>query len=218
MNDNNEYDLKIKRSPVPFVGVGIFWLIWAIVFPLYAWYHFAMVSVFSLGIYFLGNRIFPPKQIKVPRPAKLELSGDVDVDKLVKGSWRKLENIENLAKIIQPINAPLAEDTSELVSSGYKILNYVTKFPDRMPLIRRFLTYYVPTLDKLLESYIDFKRHGTARETVAEIEDTVPSMKSVFRKQLDKLMEDRELDISTDIDVLESKLSSDGLKMGVDGE
>ncbi len=219
MNENNnEYDIKLKRSPLPYIGVGAFWFIWAFLFPLYLWYHFIIVAALSCGVYFVGNRVFPPKQIKVPRIPKLETSGVDDVDHQLKASYKLLGNIEESTKIVQTINSSLAAESHELVMSGYKILNYIAKYPDRIQLVRRFLTYYVPTLDKLLDSYIDFRRHDAARETVREIEEAVPAMKAVFIKQLNKLMEDRELDISTDIDVLEAKLAGDGIKNNIDNK
>ena len=116
----------------------------------------------------------------------------------------------NVVKLY-PLNETLAGQVGELVVSGEKILAYLAKNPDKAPLVRRFLNYYLPTLNKLSAAYIDFSSHGTSAETMAEIEQTVPAMKEVFAKQTAKLLSDYELDISSDITVLESKLQSDGL-------
>jgi len=201
-----EYDYKLKKSPVPYITTGAFWLLWALIFPLYAWYHFLIVTVLSIGIYFITARIFPAKQIKVRREHKIKLSGDRETDELIKEARICIMRIEQSSSVIESINSSLAADSRILVDRGVKILDYIAVNPESSKLVRRFLNYYIPTLDKLLVSYIDFKKHNTAQVTCTEIEETVPEMKNVFQGQLDKLLSDRELDISTDIDVLESKL------------
>ncbi len=211
MYEVTEYDIKLVKSPVPYISVGAFWLLWALMFPLYLWFHFVIAAFVSLGIYFITGRMFPAKQVKIPRKHRIELSGDAEVDRQIKNARDNIKKIETSVKTIEVINKSLADDSTQLVSSGYRIIAYISKNPGRASLVRRFLNYYLPTLEKLLESYIEFKMHNTAPETIFEIEQTVPTMKEVFQKQIDKLLMDRELDISTDIDVLESKLAGDGL-------
>lgn len=205
--DNYEYDLRIVKSPVPYIAVGAFWILYALLFPLYLWYHFIIAGAISVGIYWLSTRVFPAKQIKVRREHQIELSGDKETDKLIREARANIKHIEANAAVIEPMNPYLSADARVLVDSGCKILDYIAQYPDSVKLVRRFLAYYLPTLDKLLSSYIDFRKHDTAEETVREIEETVPEMKEVFKKQMEKLLSDRELDISTDIDVLESKLN-----------
>lgn len=202
-----EYDYKLEKSPVPYISVGAVWAIWAVALPLYEWYHFLLAAGVSVAVYFVASRIFPAKQIKIRRQHKIELSGDKDTDMLIKEARDCIKDIEKTAVAIDTVTPSLANDARVLVDDGVKILDYISKYPESAKLVRRFLNYYLPTLDKLLNSYIDFKKHGTAAETCAEIEDTVPEMRKVFQGQLEKLMSDRELDISTDIDVLESKLN-----------
>jgi len=98
-----------------------------------------------------------------------------------------------------------------LISDGYKILDYLRRYPGRISLLRRFLTYYLPMLRKLCTSYIEFRKNDTAKQTSAEIEEAVAEMREVFRRQIDKLYADHELDISSDIAVLDGMLEGDGL-------
>lgn len=213
MYEITEYDIKLVKSPVPYISVGLFWVLWVFLFPLYLWYHFVVAGFLSVAVYFITGRLFPAKQVKIPRKHRIELSGDEDVDRQIKNARDHIKKAEASVRIIETINKSLADDSTHLISSGVRILSYISKNPDRASLVRRFLNYYLPTLEKLLESYIEFKMHNTAPQTVAEIEQTVPTMKEVFQKQIDKLLMDRELDISTDIDVLESKLAGDGLQI-----
>lgn len=66
-------------------------------------------------------------------------------------------------------------------------------------------------IDKICRAYIEFAESDTGVDTRAEIEDSVTAMKESFKLQIDKLYADRELDISSDIAVLESILGHSGV-------
>lgn len=168
---------------------------------------FGLVAVISAGVYIIIKKLLQIKRYR------FELSGDNEVDRQIKNARDNIKMIETSAKSIRIINKILADDIGQLIAGGCNILAYISKNPDRAPLARNFLGYYLPTIKKLLLSYIEFKTHSVAPETTAEIEKLIPVMKEVFAKQIEKLAMDRELDISTDIAVLESKLAGDELQI-----
>ncbi len=96
-----------------------------------------------------------------------------------------------------------------------KIFKAVQEKPEKEPQIKSFMSYYLPTTLKLLHSYADFGASGAQGENIksakAEIERILDTLVDGFRKQLDKLYETEAMDISSDIDVLETMLRRDGL-------
>jgi hypothetical protein len=96
-----------------------------------------------------------------------------------------------------------------------KIFKAVEDNPEKLPQIKSFMSYYLPTTLKLLRSYADFERSGADGDNVksakAEIERILDTLVDGFKKQLDKLYETEAMDISSDIDVLENMLRKDGL-------
>ena len=87
--------------------------------------------------------------------------------------------------------------------------------PAKLPQLRRFLNYYLPTTLKLLNAY---DRMGAAGVEGANIDSTMGRIDAMmdkvveaFDKQLDALFADEALDISTDITVLEQMLAQEGL-------
>ncbi len=96
-----------------------------------------------------------------------------------------------------------------------RIFQAVQEKPEKEPQIKSFMSYYLPTTLKLLRSYADFERSGASGENIssakAEIERILDTLVDGFRKQLDKLYESEAMDISSDIDVLETMLRRDGL-------
>ena len=97
-----------------------------------------------------------------------------------------------------------------------RIFKAVQEKPEKLPQIKSFMSYYLPTALKLLHSYADFDQAGAGGENVAgakaDIERILDMLVDGFKKQLDKLYETEAMDISSDIDVLENMLRRDGLK------
>lgn len=67
----------------------------------------------------------------------------------------------------------------------------VSENPDKLPAIRKFMQYYLPTLLKLLRSYDHMEEQGirgeNIRRTMQEIETVLDTVVEAFNKQLDNL-------------------------------
>ncbi len=104
-------------------------------------------------------------------------------------------------------------DRLELVTS--KIFAHVEKYPDQLPAIRKFMSYYLPTTLKLVNAYREFEKQPVqgANITTAkqEIEETLDTINIAFENLLDDLFQKAALDVSTDISVLETMLMQEGL-------
>ena len=98
------------------------------------------------------------------------------------------------------------------------IFAYVEAHPAKLPEIRRFMNYYLPTTLRLLDAYKSFSgqpvqgRH--LEETRAQIEDTVETVVQAFSNLLDGLMQDDLRDVSADMTVMKSLMEQDGLTGG----
>ena len=102
-----------------------------------------------------------------------------------------------------------------------KIFKAVEEHPERKPQIKSFMSYYLPTTLKLLNSYSTFEKLEVegeniraAKENISGILDTLAAG---FEQQLDKLFQADAMDISADIDVLETMMKRDGLSDDASG-
>ena len=79
----------------------------------------------------------------------------------------------------------------------------------------QFLCYYIPVTLKILESYRQITNYGleggNALATKKRIAAATPLIRGAFEKELDNTYENKMIDITTDIDVLEAMLSKDGI-------
>lgn len=126
----------------------------------------------------------------------------------------------NILKEMRQVNDDIPdEDISaridEMEDLTSKIFKAVQEKPEKLPQIKSFMSYYLPTALKLLHSYAEFDQNGAGGENVesakADIERILDMLVEGFRKQLDKLYEADAMDISADINVLETMLKKDGL-------
>jgi hypothetical protein len=206
-----EYTLKRKRSPLPLLMSAGFLGLYAVITTLSAWFHFLIAGAGTLLLYTVSKRIFPPVEVKVPRKRQLPSSGNGETDKLLGTGENYLKNAESSMTKIAAFNRSFADEIAPVLACGYKINSYVAENPEQRQSLRRYYSYYLPQLDKLLRAYLTFHRHGmdgrNASAAMREIEDAVRAMYAAFSAQLDKLLYDMTLDITTDIDVLESMLS-----------
>lgn len=96
-----------------------------------------------------------------------------------------------------------------------KIFDYVEVHPEKLPEIKKFMEYFLPTTLKLLDAYkkLDYQpiEGHNIKNSKLEIEETIDTINHAFENLLDSLFEDLAMDISTDISVLETIFAQEGL-------
>ena len=103
------------------------------------------------------------------------------------------------------------KDLDELVR---KMLQTVVDDPNEASRMRKFMSYYLPTTLKLLQSYRTMKTRGVSySEMTTTRENLIHALDMILQaaqKQLDAMHKDDMLDMSADMDVLEQMLKRDG--------
>ena len=207
-----------RPSVVPIYAVGVTWLIWSLVLPLYLPLHWFGAAAASLAVYVLGRSlIWKDRVLIVPKepeaPAQEETGGDPEIAALKKERERALSEMRRLNDNIE--DAVISAQIDRLEEVTGKILDYVAQHPDKRPQIRKFLNYYLPTTLKLLNAYDRMGSAGVSGAnidgTMGKIETMMETIVAAFDRQLDALFGDEALDIATDITVLEQMLAGEGL-------
>lgn len=165
----------------------------------------------SILTYALSSRFIKPIACEVAD--KPVTSGDQLADQLLEAGYEYMIELEKAAKEIN--NSLIEKSVNKMLNALDKILIEVRKHPHKAKNLRKFINYYLPTLIKLLKSYDKMEESGISEENVTttmhEIEAFFLKAASAFEKQLDKLYADEKLDITSDIDVLETLMSQQGL-------
>ena len=204
-----------KAYIIAFLVMGAVVVLYSLIFKLYRWQHYLIAA----GIALLAGRIAyimaqgvdtskeAPVQQVIPK------TGDTAVDSLVEKGQEMLAEIRKENDLIP--DAELTAQMDQLDDVANRIFRTVAEQPAKAPQIRRFMDYYLPTTLKMLAGYRKMdERQVTgknAQETRSQIREAMNTVLKAFDKQLDALYQDDMLDLSTDIDVMETMLRQDGL-------
>ena len=94
-----------------------------------------------------------------------------------------------------------------------QIFRVIEKDEKKERQVRTFLEYYLPTTQKLLDSYVEFEAAGVDGENLRmakeKIEDTMGNIVRGFENQLDALYAAEAMDIQSDIDVMNNMMQRD---------
>lgn len=113
-------------------------------------------------------------------------------------------------RIADPVISGKIDRLEELAG---KIFRIVEEEPEKRAKAATFLNYYLPTTQKLLDSYADFEESGVSGENVSQakrrIADTMDKIVAGFERQLDQLYQSDAMDVDSDIRVMEQMLRRD---------
>lgn len=96
-----------------------------------------------------------------------------------------------------------------------EIFKQVEKNPEKLSEVRKFTNHYLPMTLKLVNSYKDLNNQAIEGDNIkkakVEIEKSIDLINGAFANLLDDLFEDVVLDISSDISVLKTLFTQEGL-------
>lgn len=203
---------KLQKSTVPIYAVGITWMAYALLFPLYRTAHYIAAAILSAAVYFVANKIFKPKEVLVEK-ALIGKTGNERVDNLLEEANGYIIELRKYKKTIN--NLSVSAKVLSIEEITMKILNYIVDHPDDISNVRRFINYYLPTTNKLLNSYVDLESQNASTPNIAgtmqKIDDMLETVIEAFNKQHDSLYEYKAMDIGAEIHVMEDILTSEGL-------
>ena len=208
---------KVRKSAAPFYGAAAAWVVYALAFDLYRWNHFVFAALLSAGVFLLLRGVCRDEvtEIPVPDPPREEEkpSGNAELDKMISDGRKAVSEMKRLDDAIE--DEKISADIRRLETICQQIFQQVKADPAKLPQIRRFMDYYLPTTLKLLNAYDRMDATGVAGENITGTKERVESIMgtivSAFEKQLDSLFGADAMDISTDISVLETMLAREGL-------
>ena len=210
-----------RKSTAPFYAAAVVWLAYALVFPLYEPLHYALAAGAAILAFLAAAALCRAGAAgeatgaeEKKEPVKEQIStGNPELDRMIRDGTLAIREMKRLD---ENIAAPgISADIVRLEQVSARIFDEVRTHPEKLPQIRRFLDYYLPTTLKLLNAYDRMSGTGISGEnidtTLAKVEGMMRTIVAAFEKQLDSLYGAEALDISTDITVLENMMAREGL-------
>ena len=203
----------VHKSAAPiYIAAGV-WAVYALVFPLFKVGHFAIAAAVAAAAYFVSRCFFKDvrEEIEVePEPVR---TGNEALDKMIADGQLAMKEMRRLDDNIK--DEVISGQIRKLEELSGKIFEQVKLKPEKLPQIRKFMDYYLPTTLKLLNAYDRMDATGASGTNIdgtkTKVEDMLATICTAFDKQLDALYGEEALDISTDITVMEQMLAREGL-------
>ena len=207
---------KVRKSVAPYYGVAVTWVIYALLFDLYKVSNFVFAGLLSAGMFLLLRAVCKDEtyEVEVPDPKPEPVStGSAELDKMLQDGARAIFEMKRLDDNIA--DEKISADIRRLETVSQSIFDQVKAQPAKLPQIRKFMDYYLPTTLKMVKGYRMLDERGVsgqeAQDVHRRIDDALGVVLTGCDKMLQNLYRDDVLDIGTDIDVLEQMLKRDGL-------
>ena len=229
----SKWQEKTKRPVLPVYMAALVWPIMALLVPIYTLGGLVLTAAVSAGAYFAGTKLCPTRVVRTYVPYA---TGSEDVDAMLADIQQKLDtlhyatgsentdamlngiaaNLDALHKLNEAIPDPqLSRAMDRMEKAGRSIAAVVEKTPDKARSVDRFARYYLPEVVKLMGTYAALEQNSVRGENAAQIEAELrrnaETTATAFENQLDALYSAEAMDISTDIEVLDSILKSQNL-------
>ena len=161
----------------------------------------------------MGRRVFtyPGEQ----PPTKEEKSKKPRATRDSKGRkvYPEEQTIRQLDDQIQ--DAYVSQRIQRLAQLTHQIFAYVEENPEKEHKTRQFKNHYLPKTINILEAYARMERQNVSgsniRGAMEDVEQIMDKLVAGFEKQLDALFDSEAMDVSTDVNVLESMMNMEGL-------
>lgn len=201
----------VHKPVIPLYASGATWLLYALLFPLYRLSHF-LLAASAAAVVGIVARIFCPSTVEEV-PEKPETTGNPELDKMISDGQKAIAEMKRLDNNIA--DPTISAQIVRLQQLSEKIFAQVKQNPEKLPQIRKFMNYYLPTTLKILNAYDRMGEQGVAGEnitsTMHKVESMMATIITAFEKQLDNLFGAEAMDISTDMVVLENMMAREGL-------
>ena len=204
----------VHKSAAPLYAAAVVWVLYALLFPLYKVSHFVIVIAASAVVYLIAKALCKDVVEEVPEEEeKPKSTGNAELDKMIADGKLAISEMKRLDDNIQ--DETISAQIRQLERLSGKIFAQVEAEPKKLPQIRKFMNYYLPTTLKLLNAYDRMSAQGVSGEniggTMQRVESMMETIVQAFEKQLDSLFGAEALDISTDITVLDNMMAREGL-------
>lgn len=211
--DGQKYRKVVKKSALPIWAAAIVWVIAALFVPMYNLLHILGIALVSAGVGLAAAKFLPKETVLEEIPFYTD---NADLGAMVGEIRETLSAIGGARAQIAARQTPVLQRIDSITATVEKIRDAIIAQPSDLPVIRRFMNYYLPTTKKLIEKYSFLSMQDSDSEnitkTAAAIENALLQIDTAFKHQLDALFADDALDISTDIEVLDALLTRDNLK------
>lgn len=200
-----------KPSNWPYVVIGVEWAILTLLFPMYRFSSYLILALIGVISYIALRRFHVFRDVVIEYEEEIPYE-EWELQEVIQEGERYLNELRACNDAIaDPV---ISKDIDAVVNIAAKILDKVKQDPKNRKDIRKFISFYLPTLSRLLRSYVEMDGAATlsdqAGKTKEKIANMLKTVEEAFIRQYDALFEEEAIDVSADIRVLKSMMAQEG--------
>lgn len=135
------------------------------------------------------------------------------IAKIMETGNQYIEKINGFSTLLK--DKSISKKLSKMENIVSVIFHEIDANPEQADSLGVFLYYYLPTTEKLLDAYVSIGEKQCSGKNSAmaqkEIEKAITTIITAFESILEKLYEEQEMDISSDIAAMELSMKHEGL-------
>ena len=160
----------------------------------------------SAAAYGAGTLIFKDK-------TKFDISSEhKNINEIIKEAKEMTSQLNSISKQLE--DKKLIENVNQICNTSNKIIDTLSKKPEKLGQARNFLNYYLPVTIKILSRYdeIENQKLNTkeSEKFMKSVLDMTEKIKDAFNEQLNNMYQSEMIDTDAEIKVFEGMLKSDG--------
>ena len=131
--------------------------------------------------------------------------------------------VDKILSTASSIGKPAVRDeVVALCATADQIIAELASQPRKLDAARGFLTYYLDAAQRIVEGYVNLARRGGStaeiNQTLARAEASLKVVQEAFDRQLANVLEDRAMDLDSEIELLERTVRSETMYTQTSGE
>lgn len=154
---------KRIKSPMPAYTAAACIIVFGLIFPLYRVYGIVLVAVIAAAAYFFSKKYFFKDKIIQEESEPVFRTGIAELDESLEQANVLIEQLRRANISIK--NPAVSAHIDRMTRSGDAILAELNAHPEKARKLRRFLTYYLPTSVKFMQTYAEHEASPTAAKT-----------------------------------------------------
>lgn len=143
---------------------------------------------------------------------ELDISSNNNLYDILKQAKENTNTLKELSKQLEDAN--LVDNIKEICKTSEKIIDTLSKKPEKLKQANNFLNYYLPVTIKILQRYDEIENQrltsNESKKFMISTQNMIEKIKAAFEKQLSNLYQADIVDTDAEIKVFQTMLKLDG--------
>ncbi|MBQ7669700.1 MAG: 5-bromo-4-chloroindolyl phosphate hydrolysis family protein [Clostridia bacterium] len=209
---NNRKIALSKRSTAPYYSAAATFAALCLIFTPYTLPGFLIIGAVTAVVFFAVKKLTREITVYKDRPA----SGVPELDDAMTALYEAIDIFTEVQPLIFSRSTEASDHLLSMKATADGMVTNLTAHPEDLKISRKFINLYLPMVVKMMKNYREMYRQGNRGDNIESsmkaIEGSLVSIDDAFRRQLDAQFANDNLDVTTDIEVLDALMGKGDVK------